>query len=83
MSGLIGRVPTRSTRSVSMNDANRSPIFWASALRSPVVSSVALAARSSMIRWTCSSATSASCTNGPQLDRSAGMSASASQRPFT
>ena len=36
-----------------------------------------------MIRWTCSSATSASCTNGPQLDRSEGISVSASHRPLT
>ena len=36
-----------------------------------------------MISRTCSSAASASCTNGPQLDRSAGISASSSQRPLT
>ena len=84
ISGWIGRVPSRSIRSVSMNDANRSPIFCASAFSSvPSSLSVAILARSSMIAWTCSSATSASCTNGPQLDRSAGMSASASQRPLT
>ena len=46
-----GRVPSRSIRSVSMNEANRSPIFCASAFSS-VDSSVSvgdLAARSSMI----------------------------------
>ena len=42
ISGLIGRVPSRSIRSVSMNDANRSPIFCASALSS-VASSVSVA----------------------------------------
>ena len=67
-----------------MNEANRSPIFCASASRSVLVGpSATLAARSSMIAWTCSSATSASCTNGPQLDRSDGISVSSSQRPLT
>ena len=45
--------------------------------------SVAPSARSSMIAWTCSSAVSASSTNGPQLDGRPGSRPSSSQRPLT
>jgi hypothetical protein len=70
--------PSASTASSSMKSAYRSPIFWAFDPGSCV-----LDASSSMIARTRSSERSASITNGPHAERSAGISAVASQVPFT
>ncbi len=75
--------PSAAIASVSMKEAKRSPILRASSSGADWSGAVASAARSVMMSRTWASAASASCTNGPQLERSDGISVSASQRPLT
>src|SRR4051794_2604801 len=79
-SAATGAAPSSSTRSESMKDFHRSPICCVGEPFSAVADA---AAHSSMIARTCCSAVSAMTAKAPQLDRSDGISSSASQRPFT
>ena len=66
-----------------MKLANRLPILRASSALSAVSPSSSPEAADSMISRTCSSAVSASITNGPHEERSLGISAVSSQAPLT
>ncbi len=80
-SARTGSAPSASMRSSSMKLVNRSPIFWAFEPCSCAPSSPARASLS-MIARTRASDCSASSTNEPHADRSAGISVVSSQRPF-